>query len=284
VKSQRGGLGRGLDALIPRGDRGTLQIEIDAITPNPHQPRDHFDPAALEELAASIREHGILQPLIVSQHEGAYTLIAGERRWRASRLAGLTMVPVVVKEVSPRQQLEWALVENIQRQDLNPIEAAGAYQQLIHEHGLTQDEVATRVGKNRSTIANTLRLLRLPAVVIESLTAGEVSEGHARALLLTPEPADQVALHQVVVREGLSVRQTEQRARRITNSETRPAFETPASHPFDADVEALEGKLRDTLGTKVELRYQRGAGRVVIHYYSDEELDALMSRLIPDQG
>lgn len=282
MKGQRGGLGRGLDALIPRGDRGALQVEIDAITPNPHQPRDFFDPAALEELAQSIREHGILQPLVVSQDGARYVLIAGERRWRASRLAGLSMVPVVVKEVTPRQQLEWALVENIQRQDLNPIEAASAYQQLIQDHGLTQDAVATRVGKNRSTIANTLRLLRLPAVVIESLTAGDITEGHARALLLTPEPADQVALHDLVLREGLSVRQTEERARKITESASVAPRAKLTSHEFDADVEALEGKLRDSLGTKVELRYQRGAGRLVIHYYSDEELDALMTRLIPD--
>jgi len=275
VKNQRGGLGRGLDALIPRGDRGVVQVQLDAIVPNPAQPREHFDPAALDELTDSIRQHGLLQPLLVSQTGDGYTLIAGERRWRAAREAGLATVPAVVREVTPRQQLELALVENIQRQDLNPLESASAYQQLIQDHGLTQDEVAQRVGKNRATIANTLRLLRLQQEAMEALHAGTITEGHARALLLCPEPDDQQALLAMVISEGLSVRETEARARRLLASEGRPH----SPRQTDADVLALQDRLRETLRTKVELYHGPHGGRMVIHYYSNEELEALIQRM-----
>jgi ParB family transcriptional regulator, chromosome partitioning protein len=275
VKSQRGGLGRGLDALIPRGDRGVVQVQLDAIVPNPSQPRERFDPAALEELTDSIRQHGLLQPLLVSQTGDGYTLIAGERRWRAAREAGLTTVPAVVREVTPRQQLELALVENIQRQDLNPLESASAYQQLIQDHGLTQDEVALRVGKNRATIANTLRLLRLQQDAMEALHAGTVTEGHARALLLCPEPDDQQALLAMVIREGLSVRETEARARRLLAA----GGGSHGPRQADADVLALQDRLRETLRTKVELHHGPNGGRMVIHYYSNEELEALIQRM-----
>jgi ParB family chromosome partitioning protein len=275
VKSQRGGLGRGLDALIPRGDRGVVQVQLDAIVPNPSQPRERFDPATLEELTNSIRQHGLLQPLLVSQTGDGYTLIAGERRWRAAREAGLATVPAVVREVTARQQLELALVENIQRQDLNPLESASAYQQLIQDHGLTQDEVALRVGKNRATIANTLRLLRLQQDAMEALHAGTVTEGHARALLLCPEPDDQQALLAMVIREGLSVRETEARARRLLAS----GGGSRGPRQADADVLALEDRLRETLRTKVELHHGPNGGRMVIHYYSNEELEALIQRI-----
>jgi ParB family transcriptional regulator, chromosome partitioning protein len=275
VKSQRGGLGRGLDALIPRGDRGVVQIDVDAVAPNPAQPRERFDPVALDELTDSIRQHGLLQPLLVSQSETGYTLIAGERRWRAARRAGLVTVPAVVREATPRQQIELALVENLQRQDLSPLESAAAYQQLIQEHGLTQDEVARRVGKNRSTVANTLRLLRLPAEATEALNDGGISEGHARALLICAEPEQQRELLAAVLREGLSVRQTEARARRLADHAREPR---PPSEP-DADVLALQDRLRETLSTRVELHHGPKGGRMVIHYYSDEELEALIERI-----
>ncbi|MFN0073929.1 MAG: ParB/RepB/Spo0J family partition protein [Chloroflexota bacterium] len=275
MKGQRGGLGRGLDALIPRGDRGVIQIDLDAIIPNPNQPRDRFDTAALEELADSIREHGVLQPLLVSQREGGYTLIAGERRWRAARRAGLSAVPALIKEVTSRQQLELALVENIQRQDLSPLESANAYQQLIQEHGLTQEEVAQRVGKNRSTVANTLRLLRLPSEAIEALNSGTITEGHARALLLCAEPDQQCAVLAEVLRDGLSVRQTEARARRVADG----GMPHRALRDPDADIAAIQDRLRESLGTKVELHHGPSGGRMVIHYYSNEELEALIQRV-----
>jgi ParB family chromosome partitioning protein len=192
---RKGGLGKGLDALIPAMDEstGATGVPIDAIVPNPHQPRTVIDPVALEELAASIREHGLIQPLIVTAMQPMgrgeiasplqYQLIAGERRWRAARLAGLASVPVIIKEVAPQQMLELALVENLQRADLNPLESAAAYRQLMDEFGLTQDQVARRVGKTRVVVANALRLLRLPAPIKSSLAEGKISEGHARALL-----------------------------------------------------------------------------------------------------
>jgi ParB family chromosome partitioning protein len=275
MRSQRGGLGRGLDALIPRGDRGIVQIDVASIAPNPAQPRERFDPAALAELTESIRQHGVLQPLLVSQNDTGYTLIAGERRWRAAREAGLPTVPAVVREATPRQQIELALVENLQRQDLSPLESAAAYQALIQDHGLTQEDVAQRVGKNRSTVANTLRLLRLPGEAIEALNDGSISEGHARALLFCSEQEQQLELLAAVLREGLSVRQTEARARRMVDDGHRPR---PAREP-DADVLALQDRLRETLSTKVELHHGPKGGRMVIHYYSDEELEALIRRI-----
>jgi ParB family transcriptional regulator, chromosome partitioning protein len=275
VKSQRGGLGRGLDALIPRGDRGIIHIDVDAIVPNPKQPRDRFDQQSLDELAESIRQHGLLQPLLVSQQEDGYALIAGERRWRAAQAAGLATVPALVREVTPREQLELALVENLQRQDLNPLESAGAYQQLIQDHGLTQADVAQRVGKNRSTIANTLRLLRLPREALEALNGGLISEGHARALLLCPDAAQQRDLLASVIHDGLSVRQTEARARQMIRDR-----ETARSVPrTDPDVLALQDRLREMLQTKVELHHGPSGGRMVIHYYSNEELEALIRRV-----
>lgn len=280
MKGQRGGLGRGLEALIPRGDRGVLQVDTASIRPNPRQPRESLDRAALDELAESIRQHGVIQPLIVSVSDDGYTLIAGERRWRAARLAGLETVPVIVKEVTPRQQLELALVENVQRHDLNPIEMAHAYRQLIDEHGLTQDSVAGRVGKNRSTVANTLRLLRLPREALNALSAGEISEGHARALLICPLEEQQVRLLERVLGGALSVRQTESLARRLAHTPPVEAQSRGAPTP-DADLAAVETRLRELLGTKVELRGGRAGGRLVIHYYSDEELDALLDRFLP---
>ncbi len=275
----RTGLGRGLDALFPPGDRGLIQVEIDSISPNPRQPRERADPESLAELAESIRQHGVLQPLIVTRRQGGYTLVAGERRWRAARLAGLRTVPALLKETTPREQLELALVENLQRQDLNALEAASAYQQLIDEHGLTQEEVAARVGKHRSSVANTLRLIRLPSEVRQALAAGELSEGHARALLICPDAAQQRALLERIRSAGLSVRQTEEAARRLAKGDSPPAAASNAGRQIDPDLAALENRLRQALGTKVELTHGRKGGKLVIHYYSDEELEALIDRL-----
>jgi len=274
------GLGRGLGALIPQRtpppQAGPLEVPIDKIKPNPHQPRTRFDDSALQELAQSIREHGLLQPVIVSRTEEGYELIAGERRWRAARLAGLEAVPVVVKETTARNSLELALVENIQRRDLNPIEEAHAYRTLMVEHGLTQEQLGQRIGRGRVLIANTLRLLRLPADVQQAVAEGDVSEGHARAIARVEEADDQVSLLERVLREGMSVRETEKLAEiwpNVSEPQRRPT--TTAGEP-DRDVARVEEAFRRVLGTKVQLvRKGRNGGRLVVHFYSDDELQGL---------
>ncbi len=280
--SKRRGLGKGLEALIPTGDEeptgGLRQIPVTAITPNPRQPRTALDPEALAELAASIKEHGLLQPLVVTRlGPERYQLIAGERRWQAARLAGLETVPVVVKEATPQQLLELALVENIQRADLNPLEEAAAYRQLVDEFGLTQEQVAARVGKSRVAVTNTLRLLKLPPQVQQALADGTIREGHARALLALPTPEAQVAALKTVVGQALSVRQTEELVRRL-RAEPPAAKPQP---PSDPELEALEARFRGALGTKVTLHKSRkGQGRLVIHFYSEEELQAIYDRIV----
>jgi len=282
----KGGLGRGLEALIPIGPApGLLEVAVDSIVPNPRQPRQAMDPASLQELADSIREHGLLQPLVVTalpaevgEPAERYQLIAGERRWAAARLAGLATVPVLVKEATPQETLELALVENLQRADLNPLEAAGAYRQLIEEFGLTQDQVADRVGKKRVTVANTLRLLNLPEAAQASLAAGEISEGHARALLALPGEAQQLAALKVVVARGLSVRQTEELVRRLQQAKATP--EAVARRIVDAQTQALEDDFRRTLGTKVELVRSKKGGKLVIHFYSEEELEGIYQAIV----
>jgi ParB family chromosome partitioning protein len=257
---------------------GVQQLALDQISPNPQQPRSHFDPAALEELAASIRTHGILQPLIVTHnpnHDSHYWLIAGERRWRAAHLAELETVPVIVREASPLQLVEWALVENLQRADLNSLEEAAAYQTLIEAFTLTQAEIGQRVGKSRAAIANTLRLLQLPIEVQQALIDGRLSAGHARALLGLPD-ADliRLALEQVLTR-GLSVRQTEELVKQLIAQASEPATEEPAKKPAsdDSQLTHMENHFRSILGTRVNLSRNRdGSGRLVVHFYSDEEL------------
>jgi len=280
VKERRG-LGRGLEALIPTAEEqpgGVLQVPVGAIRPNPMQPRSGMDAEALQELANSILEHGLIQPLIVTQlGPENYQLIAGERRWQAAKLAGLAAVPVIVKEATPQQALELALVENIQRADLNPLEEAAAFQQLVDDFGMTQERVAERVGKSRVTVTNTLRLLRLPGEVREALGSGEIHEGHARALLGLPTPEAQTAALKVVTKRALSVRQTEELVRRLTAAApvVRPK---PAPPPETA---ALEERFRQSLGTKVNLfRSRKGAGRLVIHFYSEEELQAIYDAIV----
>jgi ParB family transcriptional regulator, chromosome partitioning protein len=285
---RKGGLGKGLDALIPAMDEstGATDVPVDAIVPNPHQPRTVIDQASLEELAASIREHGLIQPLIVTAMQPMgrgeiasplqYQLIAGERRWRAARLAGLTSVPVVIKEVAPQQMLELALVENLQRADLNPLEAATAYKQLMDEFGLTQDQVARRVGKTRVVVANALRLLRLPAPIKSSLVEGKISEGHARALLGLDKEELQLRALAVVTRNALSVRQTEELVRRWL-AEPKVKIKQVASA---AEMRAIEKRFQQSLGTRVDLFHSKKGGRIVIHYYSDEELDAIYQKII----
>ena len=274
------GLGRGLAALIPTATGGVEEVDPDLIVPNPHQPRAAFSEESLRELVESVREHGVIQPLIVSAGEspGVYQLIAGERRLRAAKLAGLARVPVVVKEAAERELLELALVENLQREDLNALEEAQAYRRLADDFGLTQEAIASRVGRSRTAVANSMRLLGLGEELKGSLAGGEISEGHARALLgLDSEAARREAWRQVVDR-ALTVRQTEELVRHWSNA--RQPGARPKARGRNPETAALEDRLRTALGTKVELsRGAKGSGRLVVHFYSDEELEALLRRL-----
>ena len=271
-------LGRGLASLIP-GRAGSpiapTEIALDRIVGNPYQPRHSIDGADLEALAASIAEHGVLQPILVTETLEGYQLVAGERRVRASRLAGLTRIPAVVRQLEDQHRLELALVENIQRTDLNPLDEAHAYRQLIDDFGYSQDQVAQKVGRARSTIANTLRLLELEPVVQGAVAEGRLTEGHARALVGL-DPDRQIALLEIAVARHLSVRQVEELARRIR--EPSPILED-VRRTQDPDAERVEEDLRRALGTKVSLARTRRGGRIVIEFYSDEELGRLYERL-----
>jgi ParB family chromosome partitioning protein len=286
MSSRHRGLGRGLGALIPGAETpsGLTQVRVDDITANPRQPRHEMGTETLRELADSILEHGMIQPLIVTEQavsEGAggthYQLIAGERRWRAAMLAGLEWVPVLIKEATPEETLELALVENIQRADLNPLEEANAYRQLIDEFGLTQEQVAKRVGRNRVTVTNSLRLLRLPDEVQGALLAGRISEGHARALLGLPGQSLQIDVLRAIEKRTLSVRQTEEVVRRLTASSAAQEEAPDAAAP---ETRALEDRFRRALGTKVSLFRSRRGGRLVIYFFSDEELEALYDQIV----
>jgi ParB family transcriptional regulator, chromosome partitioning protein len=294
---KRNVLGRGLAALIPgapppataagpspiRTTDGTRTIAIEEIHPSPVQPRHHFDDARLDELAASIRVQGIIQPLIVrARPDGGYELIAGERRWRAAQWAGPHQVPAVVRDVAPTQAFEMALVENLQREDLNPLEEAAGYQRLMGEFGYTQEQLSERVGKDRSTVANSLRLLRLPEPVRALLAEGRLSMGHARALLGLEAPSEMEKLARRIVSAELSVRRVEEMVRKARQGATDPV--RPAAAPARPSTSARDLALRLTraLGTRVEL-VEAGPdrGQIAIHYHSLDQLDALLERLLP---
>ena len=296
VLRSRGGLGRGLGALLPTSS-GLTEIDIDAIRSNPRQPRQTIEPSQLEELSSSIRAHGVLQPLIVREIPGSggrrYELIAGERRWHASRLAGLTRVPAVVKDVTPQATLELALVENIQRADLSPLEEAVAFRQLIDEFGLTHETLAARVGKNRVTVTNTLRLLGLPDVVKAALAGGEITEGHARAMIALPDDEARTQVLRQVRNLRLSVRQTEELVRRWGEEPPVPTVKpVRSSDPSERVVQeeeapvqsmetrALEEQFQSALGTRVSLVRSRRGGKLTIHFYSDEELQGLFDLIV----
>ncbi len=280
--TQRKALGKGLSALIPEADRldegegHFFQCPIETISPNPNQPRQRFSPHELDEMAASVREKGVITPLLVSRTGDGYQLIAGERRWRAAQKAGLDRVPVVVREVTPVEALELALIENIHRTDLNPIEEAAAYSNLLEQTGVTQEELAKRLGKERSSVTNLLRLLRLPAGIQEDVMDGRLSMGHARLLAGIKDIGAQKALRDAIVGKGLSVRQAEALAKRTKRS---PALgEARASR--DPYVQSLEDRLKRSLGTKVEIKTRGGRGQITVHFYSDDELDRLMELLV----
>ena len=312
MASKKAALGKGLSALLPQqpssdegGAAGTrlynfeerrrlagrvADLEVEAIRPNPYQPRKDFDEDALDELAASVRQLGIIQPLTVrALGDGRYELISGERRLRASRRAGLTRVPCYVREADTEAMLEMAIVENVQREDLNPVEVALGYQRLMEEVGLTQEDVADKVGKSRPTVANALRLLKLPPRVQASLREGALSAGHARALVGVEDEGALLSLHRVTLDEGLSVREVERRARALREpsapTASAPAPPTPESRLPDRDqlqVEAFEARLRDRVASQVRIRHRDDGGTIEIAYYSVDDLERVVDRLLGD--
>lgn len=283
----RSGLGRGLDVLL--GDRtpppaaapsqapagGAVELPLERVAPNPQQPRTHFDKEALEHLAASIRTHGVLQPIVVSRREGGYELVAGHRRVLASRLAGRTSIPAVIREdVSDR--LELALVENLQRADLNAIETARAYKLLMETYGLTQEQLADRVGRSRSAVANTLRALQAPQLVQDAVIDGKISEGHLRALMSLPLSEAVAALGNVIANE-MSVREAEALARKL--AKPRGKRDGRASRGMDPDLVAVVERLRTALNTKVHVERRKRGGRITIEFYSDDDFERLYELL-----
>lgn len=282
--TKKRGLGRGLSSLIPPSDpkeakeNGLIYVPLTAISPNPHQPRSRMDEEKLSELAISIGEHGLIQPLIVTRVAiGQYTLIAGERRWRAAGLAGLAEVPVLVIEASSQDMLELAIVENVQRDDLNALEEALAYNHLITDFGLTQEEVAVRVGKSRPTIANLVRLLNLPSNIQSAIVDGKISGAHARALLPLQTPEAQTEVMNIITNRDLSVRQTEAIVKKRLQGQKPKPKQVKSLAPELVELESL---FRQTLGTKVNIQEGDNGGKVIIHYYSDEELQAIFEAIV----
>ncbi len=270
----RQALGRGLRSLIPQVEEdnhaGVEQISVDSIVPNPFQPRKHFDEEKLDQLVNSIKQHGVLEPIIVRKAAEDYQIVVGERRWRACSLAGFTTIPAVVRDFSDRQMTEVALIENLQREDLNVIEEAEGYLRLIHEFSLTQEDVALSVGKKRSSVANTLRLLSLDDRVKELVVEGVLSRGHAKVLLSVEDTSERQHLAERIIREDLSVRHLE----KIIKSTPRVPRRTMVNE--DPEVQVLQEELQRVLGTKVRLDYRKGKGKIEIEYYSDEELERIL--------
>lgn len=281
----RKGLGKGLSALIPGGGSpttGVTEIELDAISLNRYQPRKNVDDASIAELAASIREHGIIQPVVVrTAGSGRYELVAGERRLRAARAAGLTTIPAILRDLPDQESLEIALIENIQREDISPLDAARAYRRLMDEFDLSQEDVATRVGKSRSAIANTLRLLQLPSAIQARLEKGEMTEGHARALLSISNPAGQALVADEIIRKQCSVREAERLARSWATSLAgrNVSRETGAGPEIEPNLKAVEDQLRQILKTRVRIRFGEDRGTIEIEFYGQEDLDRLLTLL-----
>ncbi|MFZ2226590.1 MAG: ParB/RepB/Spo0J family partition protein [Candidatus Moraniibacteriota bacterium] len=304
--AQNYGLGRGLSSLIPQKAKKLTEpeadfnyfgsgkreendkiaptsapkliedneVEISRIVPNPHQPRFHFDETKLQELANSIKEHGIIQPIVVSKNnENSFEIIAGERRFQAAKLAGLLKVPVVVRDVTEQQKLELAIIENIQRHDLNPVEEARSYQKLIDEFDLSQEEAATKLGKSRSSVANKLRILSLPVEIQKALMEGKITEGHAKAILAIENPEKQKALYELILKSGLTVRQTEEKTKEVSVRTHKRLVNV------DPEQKALEDNLSQALKTKVKLQKSGTGGKIVIEFYSQEELQSIAENI-----
>ena len=277
----RKALGRGLQALIPdiqeeADEQRVLQIEIDRVSPNPYQPRQSFDQSKLDELARSIAEKGVIQPITVREVDDAYELIAGERRLRAAKQAGFHTIPAMVRSISsPEEMMELSLIENIQRDDLNPIHEARAYLRLLEECRLTQEEIATRVGKNRSSVANTLRLLRLPEEVQKHVLSDEISMGHARALLALEDRTEQTTLCKQIVQKGLSVRKVEQ----LIKNRFKDVREGPRAPRKSADLLAVEEIMQRMLGTRINISQGQHKGKIEIEFYSTDDLNRILDLL-----
>jgi len=288
TSSHRPALGRGLSALIPKtgSGAGAETVDIDLIVPNPHQPRLRFDPETLRELAGSIREHGVLQPVLVTQvasdlGPATYQLIAGERRLQAARMAGVTRMPVVVREAAGKDLLEIALVENLQREDLNPLEEAQAFRGLADEFGLTQEQIAARVGRSRVAVANTLRLLSLEDDIRASVASGQITEGHARALLGIEDSRTRLDAWRRIVADAMTVRDAEEIARALKSASSGGTSSAPrrAVKKTDPHVAALENELRQAIGMPVAIKKRRTGGSVVIRFHSEDELLGIIKRL-----
>ncbi|HHY90198.1 MAG TPA: ParB/RepB/Spo0J family partition protein [Clostridiales bacterium] len=282
------GLGKGLSALIPenqlesiqtqRGKGSIQQVKVESIVPNSNQPRKHFDPEKLDALAESIQKHGIIQPIVICPIEKGYEIIAGERRWRAAKLAGLKEIPCIIKEMDPVKRFEIALIENLQREDLNPIEEAMAYRELIKNYQLTQEEISASVGKSRSYIANSIRLLNLDPAVQEMVIQDQITSGHARALLRIQDPKIQKDVADQIIQNKLSVRETEALVAEMVEGKgkKKKKANTPKK---DAYLISIEDSLRAALGTKVNIIRRKKKGKIEIEYYSDEELERLVGML-----
>lgn len=300
--AQNYGLGRGLSSLIPRKShsdesknksfsqgnaqteeikntgfsfkgKSIIEIDINQIVPNPHQPRLHFNEEKLNELSSSVKEHGVIQPLIVTQDGAKFELVAGERRFEAAKRAGLLKVPVIIREVGEKEKLELAITENVQRHDLDPIEEAKAYQKLTDDFEMSQEEVAKKMGKSRSAVANKIRLLGLPVEIQKAMISGEISEGHAKAILALPNQEKQRALFELIKKNGLTVRQVEEKTKEVSvKSHTRMVN-------VDPEMKEVENKLMGIFGTKVKMAKTGRGGKIIIEYYSKEELDGIMRRI-----
>lgn len=277
-------MGKGLSALIPNKptvvkeaeNRGIRDIPVDQILPSPHQPRKDFDPEGMADLVRSIKKRGLIQPILVREGNGGFELIAGERRWRAAKQAGIINVPAIVRNVSDRDSLEMALIENLQREDLNPLDSADAYERLIKEFHLTQEEISLSVGKQRSTITNILRLLSLPAELKLYVKQNKLTMGHAKAVLSLTKKPQQISLGREIIKKDLSVRQAEELARRMNagHQETAPSTKAKEVH-----LTAIEDELKRCLGTKVKILDWKEKGKIVIEYYSKKERERLISML-----
>ena len=292
-KPKRSGLGQGLGALIPMGDagekqelpegKGVLELKITEIEPSADQPRKAFDKEKIDALADSIKEHGLIQPIIVSKTDKGYRIIAGERRWRAARVAGLKTIPAIIKEATPQEVMELALIENIQREDLNPIEEAEAYDRLMKEYSLTQENISKIVSKSRPAIANSLRLLGCEKPIQKMLISGSISAGHARAILGLDQEKDRLEAARIVSEQQLSVRDTELLVKKILYRKEQSARPVKAKNDAEIfmaeDIKAVQNKLKSALGTKVKLEDKGGRGKIVIEYFSADERERLIDQL-----
>ncbi len=303
TRNSKKGLGKGLDSLIPMGseienitkpvkkaknepktnENGVIELKVNQIEPNREQPRKNFDEDALQELADSIKKHGIIQPLVVQKKGEYYEIIAGERRWRAAKIAGLKHIPVVIKDYSEQEMVEIALIENIQRQDLNPIEEAMAFKQLMQEYDLKQDELAERVSKSRTAVTNSMRLLKLPQKIMEMVINNELSSGHARTLLSIEDEDLQIKVAELVILKQMSVRETENYVKKLQNNKNKSKDTKNTDNDFV--YRDIENKIKEIVGTKVKVNHKNnGKGKIEIEFYSDDELERIYDLFLKTQN